>query len=378
VALDLVTLGEKIRLYRELRGLETAEVTSATGISEERLLVLERGEVTPTGDEVLIIADFFQCDYRFFVSNQRLAPFQQIETLYRRFGDEFSKDDRLRIQEFLFLCECEAFLVSELGWKTEPFRFAPSGTLYKAHGEQAARALRRHFFYAANVVPNDVYADFRRIGFHVLRRRLDNSNISGLTIHHPVAGTCILVNYSEDIYRQRFTAAHEAGHGILDFGEEVIVSFTNRYANNLTEVRANTFAAKYLLPTEIVSNLPVGRWTRAEIVKWASHFRVSTAALAIALKEVGKIDDNQVQELRRVSVPSMVKVDPELGNLEGRAALRKSELLWRGLSTFYVRLCFDAYSVGLMTARRLAEMMLVEDIELNEIASLFNVQLLTQ
>jgi transcriptional regulator with XRE-family HTH domain len=86
VPLDLVALGGKIPLYRKQRRLEVAEVASATGILENRLLALERAEGTPTGDEVLIIADFFQCDYRLFVSDQNLAPFHQIETLYRSSG----------------------------------------------------------------------------------------------------------------------------------------------------------------------------------------------------------------------------------------------------------------------------------------------------
>jgi hypothetical protein len=88
-------------------------------------------------------------------------------------------------------------------------------------------------------------ADFRSIGIHVFRRRFDNSSISGVYVKHPVAGSCVLVNYSEDIYRQRFTAAHQAAHAISDQDEEVIVSFV--LANNdLREVRANTFAPSFL------------------------------------------------------------------------------------------------------------------------------------
>lgn len=131
-------------------------------------------------------------------------------------GGEFSKEDRRNILEFIFLSECEDQLERELELHRGAFEFTPRGSFNKGQGEAAAQALRAHFNYAPNPVPNDIYADFRKLGFHVFRRRLANSNISGLTIRHPSAGTCILVNYDEDIYRQRFTACHEAGHGIID------------------------------------------------------------------------------------------------------------------------------------------------------------------
>jgi Zn-dependent peptidase ImmA (M78 family) len=374
VPIDLAEFARKLRSYRAQRQLTPAELVAGTGISIDRFERFEAGDLLPTGDEVLILADFFQCDYRFFVSNEKLAAFQQTETLYRKFGDEFTKNDRLSIQEFFFLCECEAFLLTELSRKIEPFTFTPAGSFYKGHGEEAAKALRRHFSYRSNEVPSDVYADFRRLGFHVFRRRLENSSISGLTIQHPTAGTCILVNYSEDIYRQRFTAAHEGGHGILDRGEDVIVTF-DRKNNNLVEARANTFSSRYLLPREVVTQIPVKIWNQAEIVKWASQFKVSTTAFAIALKEFRIIDDQAVSELRQARFPSHQKIDPELANLPEQVATRKESLLQRGLTNFYVDLCLEAWTRGIVSTGRTAAMLLVDDFELREIAELFDVRL---
>jgi Zn-dependent peptidase ImmA (M78 family)/transcriptional regulator with XRE-family HTH domain len=372
VPIDLATFGSKLQRYREQRQLNLADLVPDTGIPAERLQGFEKGILAPTGDEVLILADFFQCDYRFFVSNEKLAAFEQTETLYRKFGDEFSKEDRRSIQEFFFLCECEAFLLSELQRKAEVFTFTPSGNYFKGHAEQAAKALRQHFSYASNAVPGDVYSDFRKLGFHVFRRKLENSNISGLTIQHPSAGTCILVNYSEDIYRQRFTAAHEGAHGILDRGDDVIVSF-NRKAD-LVETRANTFASRYLLPAELISQIPVSVWNEAEIVRWASKFKVSTAALTYALKDAGLVGEGLTAELLQARVPAHEKVDPELANLAGRSATRKDELLRRGLSSFYVGLCLEAWNSGIVSVGRTAQMLLVDDSELLEIAALFGMK----
>src|ERR1035441_1113576 len=147
VPIDIAAFGSKLRRYRDQRQMTLEELVPGTGIPAERLTGFETGATTPTGDEVLILADFFQCDYRFFVSNEKLAAFEQTESLYRRFGPEFSKKDRRSIQEFFFLCECEAFLMAELKREVEYFSFTPSGNFFKGHGDQAAAALRKHFKY---------------------------------------------------------------------------------------------------------------------------------------------------------------------------------------------------------------------------------------
>jgi Zn-dependent peptidase ImmA (M78 family) len=378
VPIDLHEFGSKLQ-RRRLEGLLShVEVQANTGISTEKLIAFEKAIVAPTGDEVLILADFFKCDYRFFISNEQLAASEQTASLYRRFGTEFTQSDRRGILEFLFLCECEQMLGEELGKTAQPFTFQPRGTYFKAHADEAAKALRDHFHYKPNEVPSNIYDDFRRIGFHVFRRHLGNSGISGITIRHPFAGTCILVNYSEDVYRQRFTAAHEAAHGNLDSGEDVAVSFTpgsRQAVDSLVEVRANKFASRYLLPPSVASAIPVSDWTEQEAVLWASRFKVSTTALSIALQELGVIDEDAANRIARVRVPAEMKVDPELVGVPPRVEARKRDLLQRGLSTSYVNLCFEAYTRGIISGGRAAEMLLVTDFELNEIAQLFNVSL---
>lgn len=372
VPLDLTEFATKLLRCRTQLQLSIAEVAEATGLTVVKLEGFEAATVQPSGDDILVLADFFACDYRFFISNERLAAFEQTDSLYRMHGREFSKEDRRNILEFIFLCECEHQLEQELGQRAETFAFTPRGSFYKGQGADAAAALRSHFGYAPTAVPSDVYADFRKLGFHVFRRRLANSNISGLTIRHPSAGTCILVNYDEDIYRQRFTAAHEAAHGILDRDQEFVVSFASESTrDHKIEIRANTFASRYILPESIVEGIPVTEWNGAEAVQWASRLKVSTSALAIALKEAGLIDGETANRMRKTRVPADLKVDPELSGLNGKSLERKRGLLERGLSTFYVDLCFQVMSRGIVSAGRAAEMMLVDDFELTEIAALF-------
>ena len=374
MALDLHEFGRKLTRYREQLKLLRTEVATSTGIEEARIVELESGTNSPSGDEVLILADFYRCDYRFFISNERLAPFEQTENLYRRFGNEFSKEDRWRVQEFLFLCECEQFLMDSLDRKYAKFTFVPKGTYFKGHGESAAMSLRKHLGYEVSDVAGDVYRDFRKIGLHVFRRHLVNSNISGVMIRHPFAGPCVLVNYTEDIYRQRFTAAHEVAHAILD-QQEFVVSFAKWGHNDLVEIRANTFASRYLLPSQLLRSLPEKSWSRDSLIAWASRLKVSALALAIGLKESGILTEEEFSSLSSVKVPAHLKSDPEIEGIEGRSLKRKQSLMERGLSTAYVSLCFDALAGGIVTNARAAEMLLASEDELNEMARLFQVNL---
>jgi len=191
-------------------------------------------------------------------------------------------------------------------------------------------------------------------------------------MRHPSAGKCVLVNYSEDIYRQRFTAAHEVGHAILDDDQDVIVSFTWD-KTNLSEIRANTFASRYLMPPEFLRQIPEhNRWNKEKARDWAGKLKVSTEALAYALKDAALISQEQQLEIKTIRVLQQDKVDPELpSTLSPRSRQRRQEFLSRGLSVFYVELCFDAYDRGVITAGRLGEMLLAGDSELPRIAEIY-------
>lgn len=104
MAIDLAILGSKLSRYRQQFQANVSDVAAGTGIPIDVLTAYESGTCEPTGDHILIIADFYKCDYKFFLSNEKLAPFEQTETLFRMHGDALSAEDRWAIQEFLFLC----------------------------------------------------------------------------------------------------------------------------------------------------------------------------------------------------------------------------------------------------------------------------------
>jgi len=376
---DTSLFASKLSRYRAQFQLDVDDFVRLTGIKSDRVCALEAGEVKPTGDEVLILADVFKCDYRFFISSERVAPFEETEELFRRHGDALTREDRWAIQEFLHLCECEAFLLDVLGRHppVAPFVYVPKDRFFKRDGANAAKALRAHLGLETRQDITDVFDLLRRLGLRVFRRSLQNSEVSGLFVRHPVAGLCILVNYSEDVYRQRFTAAHEACHAFLDTDQGFVVSFESGSSkwsrDDLVEIRANAFAGQLLLPDDLVSELPKVTWTLDNVTTFANKLRVNPVTLMFRLSDLKLIDKATITNLRRsVKIPIESKVDPEIGTgLTTLQAERKLRLLRLGLSAHYVGLCFDALQEGHVSKGRVAEMMLCDERELQGVAALF-------
>lgn len=76
-------------------------------------------------------------------------------------------------------------------------------------------------------------------------------NISGLTLANEEIGVFVVINHDHAPLRRRFSLAHEYAHVLLDReGSGAISKAENR--KDLLEVRANVFAANFLLPEDAV------------------------------------------------------------------------------------------------------------------------------
>ena len=344
----------------------------STGISIDRINLLLDKKSDPTGDEILILADYFKCDFKFFISNEQLAPFEQTELLFRKNGSHLTKNDRRVIQDMMFLCENEEFLMSELSYPKKRFVFDSQDSYFKRKGKNAALRLRKFLGYDINEIASDVYRDCRLLGMHVFRKHLENSSISGICLKHPVAGPCILINYSEDIYRQRFSIAHELAHAILDTDEEVSITFEKK-SHELKEVRANYFASNYLMPPELLGTIPKNvEFAPDFIISLSSRLMVNIEPLLYALQDNKLITKTQVDYLKSLSLKHISKDDPELSiTLSKNNRERKKNFLKKGLSSFYVELCLEAFEKGVISQQRMAEMLLIHPLELHQFYSLY-------
>lgn len=364
--------GRKLSAVRTAFGQEREALAQSSGIQADRLAVLESGGAEPTGDEVLILADRFKKNFRYFLTDDADDPDADVELLFRTNGDVLPPADRVAISEFVYLCRCQATLERDLERHAPRpgFQFRATGNYFKRHGQQCAADLRQHLGLNNNEVIRDVFGCMRSMGFKVFRRRLQNSNISGLFMRHPEAGPCILVNLAEGVARQRFSAAHEWGHGLMDDKPVILSTIGEWNSGDLIELRANTFASDFLMPPAVLSSVG-SKWNEpSDVSDWAEKFRVSVPALLTALVAAKVITKEKREELRSAIRPPDPP-DPELEGVNPIQLQRRRLLLERGISAEYVHLCFEALSRGLISFGLLCEMLLSSASGVQELAQLF-------
>jgi len=80
------------------------------------------------------------------------------------------------------------------------------------------------------------------------------SGVSGLMLSDPTVGLFVVVNRDHPAVRQRFSWCHEYAHLLLDRAQMGHVSRESE-RSDLFEVRANVFAANFLMPEDGVRQL---------------------------------------------------------------------------------------------------------------------------
>ena len=379
--IDLSVLGAKCRRVREeILDMTLTQASELTGIEKARLASIERGVVEPSGDEVLIIADVYGEPVEFFITNERSASIEKSLHLYRMYGSTFSSGDRRNIQEFLTLCRMEHEIEALLGSRPREIDFHPgrSHRHMKTHGRRVAEKLRADLGLGDDPIDNP-FRLARKLGCHVFRRKLLNSAVSGVMLRHDDFGSCILVDYLEDPYRQNFSVAHELCHALLDNDHTVSVSFGSRIdeeeQENLQqrEWRANAFAAHLLFPNSARERTHLGGTSEDRvraIMRAAESYRINPIVVVYALAEVKLLPRREARALEHdLKIPRSEKEDADLAGETARVRDRREKLLEAGLAPDYVETCLRAYREGEVSYGKLADALLVSPVDLPSVVS---------
>lgn len=366
MAYDHLKISQKLLRSRNNMGLDKIEVSNLTGIDVDRIEALESGIVESSGDEILILADVYKEDFRYYISNQNLSSAETVDELYRLNGS-ITNIDKQAIQSFIFHSANEQSLFDSLGKKNEVF-VSPSinnERVWKSDGIKVAQALRQFLGYKNMDAYRNLYYEFRRIGLHIFRVKLQDSNLSGLFVKHPIADKCVLVNFDDNLYRQNFTLCHEVGHALMD-GSNYNVSYQAQ--KDYREYRANAFASEFLMPQAVIKQINPSSLTPENVVRYATQFRVNVQAFLIALENAGVITPDKRAEYdgMRLKVPRNEQVDYELEDLTDYLKDSYKMMFERGITPYYVRLCYEAYENGVITVDRMSEIL---DISLYELPS---------
>lgn len=371
MAFDYAVLGKKLKDARESLLITPQESALRLQIDWQEYLDIETGRIRITGDQLVLLAVMYRRDFRYFVTGDYPSAESEVQEMFRQ-NAALSKSDRIAIQEFIRLCEYEDLLEREI-FQHQPKKIPDYGQhsfnhrYFKRQGEEASTFERARLQLGKRPIEN-VFELIRNQDIHIFKRQLEDKNISGLYINHPIAGHCILINYLDDLYRQNFSAAHEYCHALFDSSQGQEVTYL-KSSNNRSELewRANSFAGNFLVPKQKIESdySPVDTYDAwiGLIRQVADRFRVSSQVITIRLSELKWIDENLQKRLfqeRRLVIKHDEKFDPETPpTLSSGMREKLTQIIRQGLSWHFIDLCTEAYRRGEITYHKLLEMMLL-------------------
>lgn len=332
-------LGRRLRTARETCGLTQDDVAAELGVSRSAVAQIEAGKRGVGGIELAKLAFLFGRDMRELVE----LEFHEADPLAALFrsNEDVSSDRvvRQRLRDCIALGREITNLEHLLGFDREVAFSAsysiPDPTSKWDAIEQGARIAdeeRRRLGLGHGPAP-EMSELLETQGIRAARLSLPD-DVSGLTLSDARIGLFVVVNDTHADVRQRFSYAHEYAHALVDRKRFGLVSRDSR-RDDLVEVRANSFAAAFLLPAEglrqFLANVGKGKPTRTQldiffggrdgrgedvasieartdphaqqiqlydVVQLAHHFQVSAPTALYRLKNLRIINQGELDALR--------------------------------------------------------------------------------
>lgn len=384
MSIDQAEVGRRLKQARESCGLTQEDVALEMGLARATVAQIELGNRSVSGLELAKFSYLYARDIREFLAPTFSADSLTSVLLRAEDGEEDGVRTALRdcIAMGHQLRDLETLLgINRSTGSVASYPSVTLGSKWDAiqSGTQAASEERRRLglgFGSLGDVPALLEAQGIRIGLIQMP-----AGVSGLMISDSNVGLFVVVNRNHPSVRQRFSWCHEYAHLLLDRAQMGHVSRESE-RSDLLEVRANVFAANFLMPEEgvrqFVGTLGKGSSSRLhaeifdesgvvpvdtrtaggsqdlqiyDVVKLAHHFGVSMLSALYRLMNLRLITDKQFEQMKQMDSEGMSK---QLAELLGLAELSEEE----SISAFYRRylvLALEAYRREKISRRKLVE-----------------------
>lgn len=310
--IEQIELGRRIRQAREACAMTQDEVAEKLGVSRPIVVQIEQGKRPVSGLELQKLAYLFARDIREFFADE-FAEDDVLHVLFRSHedvGDEAVKQalrDCIALGHELTNLE-ELLGISRASVTVATYSFSTPRSRWEAIqvGEQVAREERRRLGLGSAPL-GDIVTILESQGIRTGTVLLPEV-VSGLMVSHPKVGLFVVINGNHPAVRQRFSWCHEYSHVLLDKESKGLISKeTDR--DDLREVRANSFAASFLLPEDgvrqFVASLGKGASSRlhADIFDEAGVVPIDSRTEP-GTQEIQLYDIVQLAQTYGVSIPS--------------------------------------------------------------------------
>ena len=298
MALTQEQLGDRIGRARERAGLSQAELGVRVELTQSALSRIESGERGVDSLELAAIAEALDVSVLDLLESEPVAEELRVAARLDEATEPATVDRALtRVLDVVRLDR----LLDELG---EPERGQQQRTELEPprngaavqQGQRLAERVRKLWSLGDDPLPSNLFSLIEdQSGFGIALEPLQE-RIAGLCAR--VGDLAIaLIDSSAVVGRQRFTTAHELCHLLLGDGEQVLVDerLTGR---SLVEMRANAFAAHFLMPAKAVRRYLREREVDEEVaVELQYTFGVSLEALLWHLVNLDLISDYRRQQI---------------------------------------------------------------------------------
>ena len=302
--MDLRELGQRLRYAREFRGLSQQATAKAIGVTRTAITQMESGNRSVSTLELSKLAECYRRPISFFF--QEDAEEQDIFVALYRAAPEINVDPIVRDQvwECLNLCQEGVSLKEILGLESRTglptYDFITPRTKGDAitQGNKAAIEERRRLGLGESpvhgiselIVSQGIWASDAELP----------GGVSGLFLNHISFGLAIVVNTNHSRGRKQFSYAHEYAHALMDRNGQLSVSSSGN-SSELVEVRANAFAASFLMPAdgvyELLRNLDIKTpYHRVQTVyntasggSYEGVIRTESSSRTVSFKDVAKV-----------------------------------------------------------------------------------------
>lgn len=363
MALSREQIALRLRQHRESLGLTQATVAAALGVHRPTISEIEAGRRAVTAEELYRLSMLYSASVAEILAKTPADAVELAEHLALRSDEADSPGARLAVKRFAAERKAEFELEDLLGLP-HPASAAirreaptPRNTMEAVEqGESLANLERRQLGLGAEPVVSILHllaGQGVRIG---PLRALPTDRIDGVYFESADLGPCIGVNWRDGDWtggRAAFTAAHEYAHVILrDRATEVFRLVAGE--RDLQEVRANAFAAGFLMPADGLRAYFMGKGllrgqalthlAPADVVRAMDYFGVSRSALLFRLQNLGLISQELTGVLNAFTVASVARA----------AGVMFRERKYIG--TRLPELAIHAWRLGHVTAGRAAEL----------------------
>lgn len=386
MAVSIEELARRIRTARENAGLTQQDVAEAIGIPRTAIVQIEAAKRAVNSLELEKLARLFGRGLGEFVSETPFAE-DPVAALLRA-APKAAKNSRLagELRHLANMARKATELEEVLGVRESrpaPAKYdlaAPSSRWDAVRQGKLLATEERRRLGLGDAPVWEIAEIVRSQGVCAAEANL-NSDISGASFFRPDTGSVVLVNKKDAVRRRLYSFAHEYCHVLADRDRAAVVSRKNN-VEELIEVRANAFAAHFLMPEAGVRTFlralgkgepsrqnqevfagengqkAVAVQKRAEpgsqelqvhdVVRLAHHFGTSYEAAVYHLLNLGFLTKEQFESLKaRADFASKLRKALQLPEMK--------DMSWN-LAEQILSLALEAHRRGLISRRKVLDL----------------------